>query len=127
MKVKYKRNQELIKYFKETNFSIRYSAKFCNSKFETHKLFDKHVFKTDLDFNLNLFMEDLILVKPYLEYLYKHYSKKEKDYRNGTETYGYDSIDKITSDIIYISDRWSCQFRIKWLIDLCDVNLKNIQ
>ena len=42
-------------------------------------------------------------------------AKDEQDYRAGVETYGYE--DNIYLDLLYISDRWRCAFRLKWLID----------
>lgn len=38
----------------------------------------------------------------------------EPDFRRGTDTYGYGSIE---GDLEYISDRWNCEFRIQWLLD----------
>ena len=39
---------------------------------------------------------------------------RDDDYREGHETYGYQDIQH---DLRYISDRWNCAFRLKWLID----------
>lgn len=43
---------------------------------------------------------------------------EENDWRSGYDTYGYKSLDDIKCNLIYISDRWSCQFRVQWLIDM---------
>ena len=47
---------------------------------------------------------------------------KEGDYRNGFETYKYESVDEIFSNLEYISDRYNCAFRLNWLIGLLDPN-----
>ena len=49
--------------------------------------------------------------------LYKKCMKVEHDYRTGEETYGYETRELIEQNIHYISDRFYCQFRLKWLID----------
>lgn len=46
--------------------------------------------------------------------VWKKLAKEENDYRTGNETYGYRDI---TYTMLYISDRWRCAFRLKWLID----------
>ena len=46
------------------------------------------------------------------------FSLTENDPRPGSETYGFETI---ASDIEYISDRWRCQFRIQWIIDVVDL------
>lgn len=62
------------------------------------------------------------LFTPYLirrmEREYKKWSVEEGDYRAGEETYGYDNDDdQINGNLMYISDRWRCAFRLKWLLD----------
>lgn len=49
--------------------------------------------------------------------VWKKWAKEDNDYRVGAETYGYVEIDSIRSSMFYISDRWYCAFRLKWLID----------
>jgi len=44
---------------------------------------------------------------------------REGDYRNGFETYKYESI---FINLVYISDRYNCAFRLNWLIGLLDPN-----
>jgi hypothetical protein len=42
------------------------------------------------------------------------------DTRNGKETYGYKSDEHILSNLMYISDRFNCQFRLRWTLDLLE-------
>ena len=44
----------------------------------------------------------------------------EKDQRTGYETYGYKSIKSIESNLVYISDRFVCAFRLSWLVNVDD-------
>jgi hypothetical protein len=54
---------------------------------------------------------------PELKRIYPKYAKENGDYRTGHQTYGYDDLEKIRWNLFYISDRWNCAFRIRWLID----------
>lgn len=54
---------------------------------------------------------------PFLEKMWSELSREENDTRPGVETYGYIDDDQIKDTMSYISDRWFCAFRIKWIID----------
>ncbi len=41
----------------------------------------------------------------------------EFDYRSGEDTYGYKDNDSIENRLMYISDRFNCAFRLRWLLD----------
>ena len=42
------------------------------------------------------------------------------DFRTGEETYGYKSIKNIEGNLNYISDRFSAEFRLTWLLGVPD-------
>lgn len=42
------------------------------------------------------------------------------DDRSGEETYGYESEENILNNLMYISDRFSAEFRYQWVLDLID-------
>lgn len=76
-----------------------------------------------------------LLNENYLDPRYNNYRDRRKSYsivflqpdlRNGEETYGYDSVESIEGDLNYISDRFSSAFRIRWILDLLEKNVKNI-
>jgi hypothetical protein len=69
---------------------------------------------------IDSFITSLLPHKPLLTKLYISYLKKDKDYRSGEETYGYSSYEHIKTNLHYISDRWSCSFRIRYMLDLLD-------
>jgi hypothetical protein len=46
------------------------------------------------------------------------------DVRDGYATYGYDSDEIIIGNLQYISDRWNCQFRLRWVLDLLELKKK---
>jgi hypothetical protein len=48
-------------------------------------------------------------------------ASEENDYRPGVETYGYFDLEQIKLTLEYISDRWNCQFRVRWLLDLINI------
>jgi len=57
-----------------------------------------------------------LLIKeiPALEKMWEDRSIEEDDPRTGDETYGY--VDP-KGTMEYISDRWRCAFRIRWVLD----------
>ena len=80
-------------------------------------------------------------LQPFLLWLKREYElvllPTDPDYRSGFETYGYVAsesvdhsdglgIDQVTDDayilgqLDYISDRWQCSFRVRWLINLLE-------
>lgn len=67
-----------------------------------------------------------IKLRPFLKWLIRRYElfllPCDPDYRSGFETYGYSSILK---DLAYISDRWDCSFRVRWLINLLEPEYEN--
>jgi hypothetical protein len=42
----------------------------------------------------------------------------EPDLRTGDETYGYKSLESITNNLEYISDRFCAEFRLTWLLEV---------
>ena len=63
-----------------------------------------------LDGDENHLQKELLL----LRWLYKLRLQTDNDTRTGFETYDYGDV-KDTME--YISDRWDCSYRLKWLID----------
>lgn len=49
--------------------------------------------------------------------VWRKWSVEEDDYRTGKETYCYSDRETIENNMVYISDRWRCASRLKWLID----------
>ncbi len=70
-------------------------------------------------------VDELILrlktIKLALHIMYKKAMKDYPDNRVGSETYGYKDDESIKGDLSYISDRWNCAFRLRWLLDLIDL------
>lgn len=54
---------------------------------------------------------------PALKSLYVSCLRSELDFRTGYETYGYRDAEFIKNNLNYISDRYQCAFRLKWIID----------
>lgn len=50
-----------------------------------------------------------------MEREWRRLAKENGDYRAGVDTYGYDG--EVEVDLCYISDRWRCAFRVRWLLD----------
>ena len=78
-------------------------------------------------------LKDLTLVEirgklteilPAMELLHKKYYESDLDDRTGIESYGCESLEGIKSQLEYVSDRWRCTFRLRWLIDLAKNNIQ---
>ena len=68
--------------------------------------------------SLSDIIEKLKVIEPHLKKMYDIAIKNDQDFRSGKETYGYKSIERIKDDLTYISDKWNCSFRIRWILDL---------
>ena len=91
-----------------------------------NNLFDRYM---DKEISTKLTTKELInelkKIKPELIRMrdkYKLDSGIDSDDRSGEETYGYLNLEKIEADLVYISDRWKCQFRVQWLLGLIEVD-----
>ena len=82
------------------------------NKFIEDKLLKSCDSLADIQSHLHPIKEDLLAMAKYYQ---------DDDPRTGMETYGYQSVDAIKDNLYYISDRWSCEFRIRWLLDLIDL------
>lgn len=80
-----------------------------------YKAFDKCYWKREGDFDMNFTIRELRVALPEMKKLLKMIWTPEGD----GEGYGTKS-DK--SNLDYISDRWFCQFRLTWMINLLERN-----
>lgn len=67
-------------------------------------------------------------LRPYYGILVEMYESEmvveSDDYRSGSDTYGYETLEGIQWSLRYISDRWRTCFRVRWLIDLINPEYK---
>lgn len=124
----------LTRRYKRRNRRPRYSCKkhkdFCVLMSSLYGKLDlPYLWQTDLD--IKTLEKVRKLLQPFLLWLKRHYElvllSTNPDYRSGFETYGYISDDDDTTDaqyvlnqLDYISDRWQCSFRVRWLINLLE-------
>lgn len=64
--------------------------------------------------------KEVVLLIPHLKVLYPHFLETDDDHRSGEEIYGIKSNDHWNSDLSYISDRWRCTMRVRWMLDLAE-------
>lgn len=114
----YKYNKKISDYFRRNNKKLSSCHKENHHRYKIYKLFDAHVNYCVGEFSLNHFIADLLDIKDSVQYMNKKFSKSEKDFRSGRETYGYEDEESIIDNIMYISGKWACQFRTRWLLDL---------
>lgn len=111
---------EVCRYFDDNNLGFDDKFRVTEARYKIYRVFDKHYFERVGDFDFVKLMKDLYDNKKYLEICYKESLSFDKDYRTGEEAYGYKSEDYIRERMSYISDRWNCSFRLRWILDLID-------
>jgi len=95
------------------------TAKECVYGFDIYNIFEMYFNKQK---TLEQLIPNLKKALPKLKYLEKKNAEHDTDTRSGMETYGYKSKDSILASLEYISDRWHCRFRLRWLIDLLELH-----
>ena len=83
------------------------------TRFAEDKLLKSCDSLADIQSHLQPIKEDLLAMAKYYQ---------DDDPRTGMETYGFQSVEAIKDNLYYISDRWSSEFRIRWLLDLIDLD-----
>lgn len=106
-------------YYEKNNLGYFDSFKVCYAKMQIHKVFDKFYDGNSSKKRIKTLIEELRKNKKYLEICYKETLLSDKDYRTGDETYGY-KLGNIRGNLSYISDRFFCSFRIRWMLDLIE-------
>ena len=102
-----------------------------------NKIFDDCAYNGDLDKTIasikkykHVLEKFLFCLKNSQNIHFRHWKKWDKrngygdmtDNRRGWETYGYKSKEAVEGNLNYISDRFSSEFRIQWMIDLIDAD-----
>ena len=119
-KTKTKSIKEFTKFNSKVNYSKdRRPHKVKNAHFMINEFFDYYTQKEFHHFSDVL--NGLIKQERYLKIMYNYDLKTDKDFRTGFETYGYENDKYIRNQLSYISGRWNCSFRIKWLLDLIEI------
>jgi hypothetical protein len=86
--------------------------------FITHKNLENYSFE-DIKDKLNI-------IKYHIGALHNVYRNESArngftDNRGGYETYGYKNLESIKSNLSYISDKYKCTFRLRWILDLLEL------
>jgi len=113
---------------------LRFEKKFetsynIHSKEINKILWEDFIEKGKLDnYTLNEIREKLNSIKFHLEALHNVYRNDSEvnyygysDGRRGFETYGYESLEQVKDTLKYISDRYKCTYRLRWVLDLLDI------
>jgi len=103
-----------------------------------NKIFDDYFYNGDLDKTIASIKKYKPVLEKFLFCLKNHdnlhgrhwkrwYKRRgynfKTDDRRGWETYGYESKETVEDTLRYISDRFSSEFRIQWMIDLTNAKL----
>ena len=82
-----------------------------------NKIFNEYL---NSDYELTDAVKTVMQLKealPELQKMLKIAARDDSDNRRGWESY---SFDDWKVNLLYVSDRWNCRFRLQWLIDLVD-------
>ena len=66
--------------------------------------------------------EKLASINDDILFMWEYFGQDDDDDRSGFETYGFENLESIKRNFKYISDRWKCRFRTKWLLDLINLD-----
>lgn len=108
----------MFKYFEDNNLAVGNSYKVFEARYKISVIFDKHIYHSETaPIIITELIDDLRLNLKSLKILHAEAKNREgnTDSRSGEESYGYANID---GDLLYVSDRWFNQFRLRWIIDL---------
>jgi len=102
------------KYYEDNNLGFgNDSDRAIIARYRVYKAFDDIIYIRPpgfIDFNMNNAVQRLRKELPSIKYLHRQYNEPDGTIYVGND-YG---------NLCYISDRWSCEFRLKWLIDLVE-------
>lgn len=120
--------------------AIKLDKKFkINARIVSHKIFNEWYYDGDLDRACEQIKKYRGVIRALIRFYdnntlnnspqrytrcsHKKYKRKYgwteyPDTRKGDETYGYKSLDSINGNLSYISDRFGCSFRMRWLIEV---------
>ena len=113
------RTKNILGYFSENNLGFDDTFELNYARLRIYKVFDEFYDGNSSNKRIKVLINELKKNKKYLNICYKESLKFDKDYRLGEETYGY-NLRSIRNNLIYISDRWNCSFRIRWILDLIE-------
>lgn len=112
------------KYYDDNNYGYSDTWQEQLDRYRVYQVMDKWFFnKVRPEFNLDLCLNDLRNISSPLRRLYKqskHDAGEWANDRSGEEIYGYENDESIYNNLCYISDRWFCQERLRWMIDLLE-------
>lgn len=101
--MKYKRKQ------------IRKWQSIINNKVFQWNTYDERRNEVLYDGNLNSICQRIEKHKKVMGLALGYARSRDNDFRSGEETYGYESLKSIDSELFYICDRCHCSFRLAWL------------
>lgn len=113
------RTKNILGYFRQNNIGFDNTFDLNYARLRIYKVFDEFYDGNSSNKRIKILINELKKNKKYLEICYKEALKFDKDYRTGEETYGY-RLRSIRDNLSYISDRWNCSFRIRWILDLIE-------
>lgn len=104
----------MLRYFKENNIGFGDTRKEAVLNYRTHKAWDKAFWDRDenIEWDMNVCIAELRKELP-------SFKKYLKYFNDGSTPYGTDAD---YGNLCYISDRWRCQGRLEFLIELLERN-----
>jgi len=100
----------VIRYYDDNNLGLPDTWYKTKLQHKIYKTFDK-IWNEETEFNMNTAVQEFRYILPTLE----KYLKLIKTDTGDGSGYGEDND---YGNLCYISDRWNCEFRLAWLINL---------
>lgn len=123
------RTKNILGYFRKNNIGFDDSFVHNYARLRIYKVFDYYDIHKDKRLDFSYLIIDLKRNYKYLKFCCNKAYLEEKEYYPEELNYNFENIDleTIKSEMYYISDRWNCYHRLKWILDLLDKKLIKIK
>lgn len=113
------RTKNILGYFRKNGLGLDDTFELNYARLRIYKVFDYYDINTKERPDFTYLIDDLKRNYKYLQICCNNAYNKEKEYYPEELNYfkGVD-LDTIKAEMSYISDRWNCYCRLKWILDL---------
>ncbi len=114
------RTKNILGYFRKHNLGLDDTLELNYARLRIYKVFDYYDIPSKDRPDFSMLIVDLKINYKYLQFCCANAYNEEKEYYPEELNYYFKGvdIDSIKSEMYYISDRWNCYHRLKWILDL---------
>lgn len=116
------RTKNILGYFRKHGIGFDDTFELNYARLRIYKAFDYYDIPKDKRPDFSMLIVDLKRNYKYLQYCCSAAYSDEKEYYPEELNYYFkdDDLESIKSEMNYISDRWNCYHRLKWILDLLE-------